>query len=187
LDGFFREILKYDNNETNNVLKCLKGLFIYKLKDLQSLTDDGWKILFNLMPSRAGEIREEIDKLESETSTTTSPSVKTKDELESMIDWHKLERFLFYKANMDERLSKTGYLNIGALKKNFDNERNVKSFNIDPILLDELERRFLSFCIPDEHKIKMNRGILRLLLVLKNILFKIFLNRHVVLWSTRHR
>jgi hypothetical protein len=165
LDGFFREILKYDKKETDNVLKCLKALFIYKLKDLQSLTDEGWKILFNLMPSRAGEIREEIDKLENVTSATTSPSVKTKYELELMIDWHKLERFLFYKANMDERLSKTGYLNIDALKKNFDNERNVKSFNIDPVLLDELERRFSSFCIPDEHKIKMNRGILLLFLM----------------------
>ena len=118
MDGFFSEILKYDKTETDNVLKCLKGLFIYKLKDLQSLTDEGWKILFNLMPSRADEIREEIDKLDNETSTTNSASVKSaKDELESMIDWHKLERYLFYKANMHERLSKTGYLNADALKK----------------------------------------------------------------------
>jgi hypothetical protein len=165
LDGFFSEILKYDKTETDNVLKCLKGLFIYKLKDLQSLTDEGWKILFNLMPSRADEIREEIDKLDNETSKTDSAPKKSKDELDSMIDWHKLERFLFFKANMHERLSKTGYLNIDALKKNFDNERNVKSFNIDPVLLDELERRFSSFCIPDEHKIKMNRGILLLFLM----------------------
>ena len=62
------------------MFKCLKGHFIFKLKDLQSLSDEGWKILFNLMPSRADEIREEIDKLDNDISTTKdSSSVKPKD------------------------------------------------------------------------------------------------------------
>ena len=70
------------------------------------------------MPSRADQIREEIDKLDNDISTTKdSSSVKPKDEFELMNDWHKLERFLYHEANMHQQLSKTGYLNKGWVKK----------------------------------------------------------------------
>lgn len=157
LKGFFSEILKYDKTETSSMMKLLNGHLIYKLKDLQSLTDEGWKILFNLMPSRADEIREEVDKLDNDNAPTTA-TLNNKSDLEQMTDWHKLERFLFHKANMHDVLRKTGFLNLDALLKNFENERKVKSFNIDPILLNELETRLKSFTIPDEHNVKMNRG-----------------------------
>jgi hypothetical protein len=159
LDGFFSDTLKYNQNETTSVIKLLKTYFIYTLRDLQSLTDEGWKILFNLMPSRADDIREEVEKLDFESPTESL--LNTKDEFEQMSDWHKTERFLFHRAKMYDRLNKTGYVNLEALKKSFENERKVKSFNIDPTMLNELEKRFSSFCLADENKIKMNRGLHR--------------------------
>ena len=116
LTGFFSQTLKYDKAATDSVIKELKDLFIFSLKDLQSLTDEGWKILFQRMPSRSDEIREEVDKLDFESSTSQGQSKR--DEFEMMTDWHKFERVLFYKANMLEKLAKTGYINYEYLNKN---------------------------------------------------------------------
>jgi hypothetical protein len=102
---FLSELLKYDDMETQKVLKVLSNLLIYSIKDLQNLNDEGWKLLFNLMPSRVDEIREEINKLDDNVNDGKSDKKKSKDILEQKADWHKLERFLFHKAKMSDQFN----------------------------------------------------------------------------------
>ena len=156
LDGFFTQILKYSDNETRNIIALLNKLYVYSLKDLQSLSDDGWKLLFNQMPSRTDEIREETEKLESINSTSGFSIVK--DECEQLSDWHKVERFLYFEAKMTTELNMTGYLSLEALTKSFEKEEKDKTYNMDTSLSNDLKRRFESFTLQDKYSLKKNRG-----------------------------
>lgn len=154
---FLTNTLKYDKQEAFSISNLLSKFHISSIKDLQNLSDEGWRILFNQIPSRIDEIREEVEKIDLESSSSNS---KQNDEFEQLNDWHRLERFLFHKANMKETLEKTGYLSLDALIKNFDHEEKVKTFNIESSLFEDIKNRFKSFTIPDEEKIKITRGIL---------------------------
>ena len=156
LSGFLTQILKYSDSEANTIITVLTSLRIFTLKNLQSLSEDGWKLVFNQMPSQADEIREEIAKLDIDNSTPGS--YQFRHECEELSDWHKVVRFLYYEAKMTEKLNETGYLNADALAKSFEQEARNKTYNMEKSLSDDLKRRFKSFTLQDKYSLKKNRG-----------------------------
>ena len=51
-----------ETNDTN-VIKTLLSLFITSVKDLKTLSDDGWRIIENRMPALSIVLRREVEKL----------------------------------------------------------------------------------------------------------------------------
>ncbi|CAF0753965.1 unnamed protein product [Brachionus calyciflorus] len=160
LNEFLEIRLRFSQNDITRIIGIFDSKSITSVEELTALSDDSWNTLYQNFPTKAAKIRDEISRASSNTNSfLNTETISAKSPAEILGDWHKTLRFLYYEAEMFDKLKEVGWLSKEALDLGLKEQKNSKSFNGGPMLA-QIKNAFEAFAIKPNENVSLSHGML---------------------------